>query len=427
MDGQRIAKNRWETKNGEHLRTYQRNWDPTQFAKSHEVEPTKAGTSTPGLEAAVPVLENNQLFQLTYSYGHEIQQQTATTQPTIRTLEPSRIESTVKAILVEKLPESHGPGDNAIKQRTISIFGRQEIGKSNAARYIVEEALFQYGQDEVNVQVAKGEHFRELLEPDCWTKQPIQILVLEDITHCRLAEGDLRDFFRIREVMQRNSQRRDGLCIVFLTCHTFFQTPKSFRTNCDGLIALSAPWEEYDKNYLSRRIGRENLEFLEQAELREGEDEEQRAGVLIYRNMKPVRIEIPRIKPEDSFMYRMEQHWKHESARIQAEPQVTYQLNPNGESAKRYGLGLPRMAGSEKLETSTPNRRIFTLRPSLEVPKHEVWKTVAFLVFFATLVFAFAPRPLGLVPLLLVPLTYATSTVLALREISRWMKTKLEK
>ena len=55
------------------------------------------------------------------------------------------------------MPKSLGPGDNAIKQRTISVFGRQESGKSNTARYIVEEAILQYGQDAVNVQVAKGE------------------------------------------------------------------------------------------------------------------------------------------------------------------------------------------------------------------------------------------------------------------------------
>lgn len=405
--------------------------DYAHFAGWHEVESIEAGTPTSSEETTAPALEMP--FQLTYSYeqgaGDEAQHQTATIQSTVRTLEPSSTRSAVRAILVEKLPGSTGPGDNAIKQRTISIFGRQESGKSNTTRYVVEEALLQYGRNAVNVQVAKGEHFRELLEPDCWTKQPVQIIVLEDITFCKIDDDVLRDFFRIREIMQRNSERRDGLCIVLFTGHTFFQTPKSFRTNCDGLIALSAPWEEYDRNYLSRRIGRDNLEFLEQAELRESADQAQRAAVMIYRNMKPMRLEIPRIKPEESFMYRMEQCWKQKSEPLQANSQVTYHLNLDGECARRYGLSTPSVAGLETSETQTLRlrSRIAALHSSLKAPKNVPWMKVAFLVLSATLVFAFAPRLLGSVALLLVLLAYATSAVLALRETSRWMKVKLKR
>jgi hypothetical protein len=207
-------------------------------------------------------------------------------------------------ILPTNLRQSLGRGDNAIEQRHLAIYGRQGIGKTNGARWIVEKAVERFGRSQVHVSVAKGEQFRSLLNPNFWNGKPIQIKVLEDLTFAELKDEDLRDFFRIREIMESNTGRYDGLCLVILTFHRFFNTPISLRSDCDSLLALSAPVEEYDSNYLERRIGVDDVNFLAKAE----EEQREGAAVLTYRrNFRhdrgfQTRLQIPRINPKQSYM-----------------------------------------------------------------------------------------------------------------------------
>jgi hypothetical protein len=213
-------------------------------------------------------------------------------------------------ILPTNLRQSLGHGDNAIEQRHLAIYGRQGIGKTNGARWIVEKAVERFGRSQVHVSVAKGEQFRSLLTPRFWNSKPIQIKVLEDLTFAELKDDDLRDFFRIREVMESNTGRHDGLCLVVLTFHRFFNTPISLRSDCDSLLVLSAPVEEYDSNYLERRIGVEDVNFLAKAE----EEQREGAAVLTYRrNFRhnrgfQARLQVPRINPKQSYMVHCQEH-----------------------------------------------------------------------------------------------------------------------
>jgi hypothetical protein len=213
-------------------------------------------------------------------------------------------------ILPTHLRSSLGRGDNAIEQRHLAIYGRQGIGKTNGARWIIEKAVERFGRSQVHVSVAKGEQFRSLLNPRFWNSKPIQIKVLEDLTFAELKDEDFRDFFRIREVMESNTGRHDGLCLVVLTFHRFFNTPISLRSDCDSLLVLSAPVEEYDSNYLERRIGVDDVNFLAKAE----EDQRDGAAVLTYRrNFRhnrgfQTRLQIPRINPKQSYMVYCQEH-----------------------------------------------------------------------------------------------------------------------
>jgi hypothetical protein len=204
--------------------------------------------------------------------------------------------------VLPKLPESVGPGDNAIQQVTVSILGPPDIGKSNCSRWIVEKACEQYGKENVDVQVAQAENLGRLLDPDHWTDKLVQIRVCENLTYAKLRDEDLRDFFRIREFMERYAHRRSGLSIVIFTFHQFPHSAKSVR-NSDCLITLRIP--KCDKDILEEEIGKSNVAFLERTRIKLTDT--QRPAIITFRALKPAFVMIPRIRPEQSFMYHMEQ------------------------------------------------------------------------------------------------------------------------
>ena len=88
-------------------------------------------------------------------------EQISVTAPKLRMLSVSEY---VKALVPRELPESIDKQDNVIKQRTIIIFGRQETGKSNTARIIVEELKTVYGAKNVGVQWFEAENFQAALD-----------------------------------------------------------------------------------------------------------------------------------------------------------------------------------------------------------------------------------------------------------------------
>jgi hypothetical protein len=193
----------------------------------------------------------------------------------------------------ENFPASHGPHDNAIEQRHIIVYGRQGVGKTNCANWIVSEAIKRYGEDEVNVQKAMGENFHDLLTSSKWTRQRVQILVVEDLTNVKLRDEDLRDFFRIRHFMAQQTGQLEGLCLVVFTCHRFHDTPISFRSDHDGLIVLSAPTNDYDVQFITRKITSNGIEMLDKAEA----DGRRGFAIVTYRRSLIGYIELPYTPP----------------------------------------------------------------------------------------------------------------------------------
>jgi hypothetical protein len=178
------------------------------------------------------------------------------------------VDEYLQALLPSELPESLDNNDNAIKQRTVIVFGRQESGKSNVARILVQEVKDIYGAKNVGVQWFQAEEFRSALESK-WPKKPVIVLVIEDITDVKLTDADAKEFFRIRHIMAQRTGNLEGLCVCIFTLHRFHDMPTSFRSDYDSLIALSLPMNDYDFNFIESKITQEGVKRLEEAEARE--------------------------------------------------------------------------------------------------------------------------------------------------------------
>lgn len=106
--------------------------------------------------------------------------------------------------------------------------------------------------------------------------------------------------------MVKNTGRRDGLCLVLLTSHTPFSAPKDMRKECDGFLVMTVSPQEWDKNYLSRRIGKDNVDYLIQEEEHFDPSAPTRAAVLKYRHQQPIRVQIPKVDPKESLLAQAE-------------------------------------------------------------------------------------------------------------------------
>jgi hypothetical protein len=186
----------------------------------------------------------------------------------LSTIQELTVDEYLQALLPRALPESLDDEDNAIKQRVLIVYGRQESGKSNTARVIIQGIKDLYGYKTVTARTVPAEDFRSILDSK-WSARPVQVIALEDITDVELTEADARDFFRIRHIMADRTGRLDGLCVVIFTLHRFHDMPKSFRSDYDSLIVHSVPMNDYDYQFIENKITRAGVKMLEAAEIRE--------------------------------------------------------------------------------------------------------------------------------------------------------------
>lgn len=181
-------------------------------------------------------------------------------------LAPLKLGLFLDVILPTGLPIPKDSSDNAIEERHVIVYGRQGVGKSNCARWLVQQAKSRYGEQEVNERFASGENFRSLIDNPDWGRQYIQILIVEDLTMVKLRVEDISDFFRIRHVMKKRTGSSYGLCLVIFTCHRYHSIPNEFRSAYDGFIALSAPIDPYDKRFIENIITPDGVAMLNSAE-----------------------------------------------------------------------------------------------------------------------------------------------------------------
>ncbi|MGA2971873.1 MAG: hypothetical protein ABSE39_04515 [Candidatus Bathyarchaeia archaeon] len=201
-------------------------------------------------------------------------------------------------IFPEEFRRSHGLGDNAIEQRHIIIYGRQGVGKTNCVNWLVQQAVIRYGKERVNVQSESGENFGSLLVSRNWTNQPVQILVVEDLTNVTFKRhgGEIRDFFLIRHIMAQRTGLMEGICLVIFTCHRYHDTPISFRSDYDGLIVLSAPTNDFDLKFIERKVTQNGIEILDKAE----SDGRLGVAVVAYRRSLLGFVQIPLASPVET-------------------------------------------------------------------------------------------------------------------------------
>ena len=210
----------------------------------------------------------------------------------------------LQALLPSELPHSQDREDNAIKQRVILIQGSQESGKSNTARVIVQALRAHYKDKGVSVQWVQGENFKEILDGK-WAHKPIQCIVIEDITDCKISELAARDFFRIRHVMSKKTGRREGLCVLIFTLHAFYDMPISFRRDYDSLIIQRLPMGKSDIQFVEENIGTERVKVLEVAE---AEDTKGVAVVTVRRHLKAI-VRFPRAAKQHRSLRRVLEHF----------------------------------------------------------------------------------------------------------------------
>lgn len=130
---------------------------------------------------------------------------------------------------------------NGIQPRLILIVGGQSSGKDAKLVTIRQKVEQVYDGRNVGYQEAKGEAFRDILGAEKWPNRIIQVLSLNDVTDVSFKDDDLRDFFRIREVMQTKTGRSRGLVLLMIAGHTFYKIPTEFRAHLDMILLSDLP------------------------------------------------------------------------------------------------------------------------------------------------------------------------------------------
>ncbi len=161
---------------------------------------------------------------------------------------------------------------NAIQQRLILCYGRQASGKSAKAETIVARVKQVYGTKNVGVQEAQGEGFRAILAAEKWPRRMITVIVLHDCTNVKFREEELRDFWRIRHIMQAKTGLNRGLVLLIFTAHTFFELPSTFRTDTDVILMSDMPSnpfhkQQYETHFIPKKVDQDLMRILARGRL----------------------------------------------------------------------------------------------------------------------------------------------------------------
>ena len=128
---------------------------------------------------------------------------------------------------------------NDILQTTIMVYGKQASGKSELVRTLVEKAVERYGEENVNAVWSDGD-----LETLLYSLEDklVNILFCEDLSWAKVSPKAIRDFFKVRHILQELTGRRIGLVIVILSCHRYhgIKVP-DLRTDLDYFMAKNTP------------------------------------------------------------------------------------------------------------------------------------------------------------------------------------------
>lgn len=147
-------------------------------------------------------------------------------------------------------------GENAIEPRFIIIDGRQSSGKDSKTDTLVAhiQSIGSY-RGNICFQEVSAENFHEVLHAQSWPRKMIQVIACQDATNVKFKEDpEIRDFWRIRQLVKGKTGLSQGLALLIFTCHNWFAFQKQFRVETDAILISDLPTDEYDKREYCRRF-----------------------------------------------------------------------------------------------------------------------------------------------------------------------------
>lgn len=161
---------------------------------------------------------------------------------------------------------------NAVKFKLVILYGKIGSGKTELVRSLAEQAVKRYGADKVAASYTNAD-LETLLEQGLKDKL-VNILFCDDLTHSKIKEQTLNEFFRVRHKLKEYYGRRHGYILGVLALHRFFNIPVSLRAEMDCLICRNTSLNPYDSAFLKRMLGFHLYQALEEIERRRESDRE---------------------------------------------------------------------------------------------------------------------------------------------------------
>jgi hypothetical protein len=163
-------------------------------------------------------------------------------------------------------------GGNAIEERHVIVYSKQGGGKTSTVQYLVKKAKERYGEE--NVHALEGEPEELLIWG--WSKKPVEIFVMEDITCRKLSSDTVNMFFQVRHIKKEFTGVDKGLIVIFITARRYYSIPLELRTDADVMIFKHAPVNMYDYHVVKNLVGANTINLM--SKLRSlGNDEKYKA------------------------------------------------------------------------------------------------------------------------------------------------------
>jgi len=155
---------------------------------------------------------------------------------------------------------------NNYKHFNFIVVGSQGSGKTEFVRYVVEEIVKQYGEEECNVYV--NNDLDDVLNNwyiNAYGKR-VHIIIFDDITIKKTDDTVIKEYFRLRHTAKEYSGFNYGIVITIFITHRYhgLKHPE-LRTTFDLLALKMIPNDRYDINLFKTILGKNNFERLVKA------------------------------------------------------------------------------------------------------------------------------------------------------------------
>jgi len=198
---------------------------------------------------------------------------------------------------VETFKKPERDWENAIQQFLMLLYGKPGSGKTETIRWLVEQAIKKYGEENVNVAWSKGD-MQVLLEEGIKDKL-INILYVEDATDALTNKSSVfSDYFQIRHKVKEKTGRSHGYVMVIIALHDYFGIPKKFRNSWDLILFKSAPTNKYDRDFFKGMIGENLVNYLAQNQILSRRQPSRKAYGIFYTSFHVGKWKNPMAKKD---------------------------------------------------------------------------------------------------------------------------------
>lgn len=143
-------------------------------------------------------------------------------------------------------------------------YGHIGTGKTETCRAIVEQAIKYYGEANVNAVIDDGD-LSSIMSRGMDNKL-IQILIIDDATLSEVDDTEIRAYFKIRHIYKQKFGLSNGYILTIFNVHRFHGLKTELRTSIDIAIWRSQPTNPYDRNVVTKFVGKDGIEDLEYIE-----------------------------------------------------------------------------------------------------------------------------------------------------------------